>query len=234
MASIATCVTRAGGEPVREPVQIAREGGEGANGCGGAIRRNGDELRRRRGRLPESGKLNVPTAEQLQRLHVRSGSDVKCRRVELRCGSHIFSGADNWYVPSRLTAEMNRLLETRRHRLVRQFNRCGRIGGTSPSRSCGHHYRRAGNNNDWREGNRASGSCRWCFRRTSSNTAQSCTRAITNRFLKLSNGIKGNSWLSHEAAHWQQVAGGCLTAAAPDGAVSLFAQVESSPRGGRG
>ena len=54
----------------------------------------------------------VPTVEQLQRLQVTSISDVKYRRVELRCGSHVFSEADNWYVPSRLTAEMNKLLET--------------------------------------------------------------------------------------------------------------------------
>jgi hypothetical protein len=54
----------------------------------------------------------VPSAEQLQRLQASSLSDVKYRRVELRCGSHVFSEADNWYVPSRLTAEMNKLLET--------------------------------------------------------------------------------------------------------------------------
>jgi chorismate-pyruvate lyase len=59
-----------------------------------------------------AGIAKIPTAEQLQRLEVTSGSDVKYRRVELRCGSHVFSEADNWYVPSRLTAEMNRILET--------------------------------------------------------------------------------------------------------------------------
>lgn len=52
------------------------------------------------------------TAEQLQRLQVDSASDVKYRRVELRCGTHLFAEADNWYVPGRLTPEMNRLLET--------------------------------------------------------------------------------------------------------------------------
>lgn len=52
------------------------------------------------------------TAEQLQRLQVTRARDVKHRRVELRCGSHVFSVADNWYVPRRLTAEMNTLLET--------------------------------------------------------------------------------------------------------------------------
>jgi hypothetical protein len=32
--------------------------------------------------------------------------------VQLACGDHVLSEADNWYVPSRLTPEMNRLLET--------------------------------------------------------------------------------------------------------------------------
>jgi chorismate-pyruvate lyase len=59
-----------------------------------------------------SGSDKAPTVEQLQRLQVASVSDVKYRRVELRCGSHVFSEADNWYVPSRLTDEMNKLLET--------------------------------------------------------------------------------------------------------------------------
>lgn len=53
-----------------------------------------------------------PSADQLQRLGVREASEVRYRRVELRCGAHILSKADNWYVPARLTAEMNALLET--------------------------------------------------------------------------------------------------------------------------
>jgi chorismate-pyruvate lyase len=53
-----------------------------------------------------------PTSEQLQRLQVPTVDDVKHRHVELRCGSHTLSEADAWYVPGRLTAEMNRLLET--------------------------------------------------------------------------------------------------------------------------
>ena len=59
-----------------------------------------------------AGVDKAPTAEQLQRLQVASASDVKYRRVELRCGTHVLSEADNWYVPGRLTPEMNRLLET--------------------------------------------------------------------------------------------------------------------------
>lgn len=34
------------------------------------------------------------------------------RRVELACGKVVLSRADNWYLPNRLTPEMNRLLET--------------------------------------------------------------------------------------------------------------------------
>lgn len=52
-----------------------------------------------------------PAAEQRQRLQV-AAEDVKYRRVQLQCGSQVLSEADNWYVPSRLTADMNRLLET--------------------------------------------------------------------------------------------------------------------------
>lgn len=53
-----------------------------------------------------------PTAEQRQRLEVNAQDEVKYRRVQLRCGTRILSEADNRYVPSRLTPEMNRLLET--------------------------------------------------------------------------------------------------------------------------
>ncbi len=37
---------------------------------------------------------------------------VKYRRVQLRYGVYILSEAENWYVPSRLTPEMNKLFET--------------------------------------------------------------------------------------------------------------------------
>ncbi len=58
------------------------------------------------------GVRKEPSAEQLQRLGVRDASDVQYRRVELQCGAHVLSVADNWYVPGRLTPEMNALLET--------------------------------------------------------------------------------------------------------------------------
>lgn len=59
-----------------------------------------------------TGVRKEPSAEQLQRLNVRDASEVEYRRVELRCGAHLFSEADNWYVPARLTPEMNALLAT--------------------------------------------------------------------------------------------------------------------------
>src|SRR6185295_18779945 len=47
-----------------------------------------------------------------QRLGVGPQSEVKYRHVQLVCGDQVLSEADNWYVPSRLTPEMNRILET--------------------------------------------------------------------------------------------------------------------------
>jgi chorismate-pyruvate lyase len=58
------------------------------------------------------GAAKEASAEQLQRLGVRDASEVQYRRVELRCGDYVFSEADNWYVPGRLTPEMNALLAT--------------------------------------------------------------------------------------------------------------------------
>jgi chorismate-pyruvate lyase len=58
------------------------------------------------------GAAKAPTAEQRQRLRVSADETVKYRHVRLRCGARVLSEADNWYVPGRLTAEMNRLLET--------------------------------------------------------------------------------------------------------------------------
>jgi len=57
------------------------------------------------------GEAKPATAEQRQRLGVGPGEEVKYRRVQLLCGDRVLSEADNWYVPSRLTAEMNRLLD---------------------------------------------------------------------------------------------------------------------------
>ena len=59
-----------------------------------------------------AGSTRSADAEQRQRLQVSERDEVRYRRVQLRCGLHVLSEADNWYVPARLTPEMNRLLET--------------------------------------------------------------------------------------------------------------------------
>jgi hypothetical protein len=53
----------------------------------------------------------VPTADQRRDLGVSDTEPVRYRRVQLYCGERLLSEADNWYVPSRLTDEMNRQLE---------------------------------------------------------------------------------------------------------------------------
>jgi hypothetical protein len=52
------------------------------------------------------------TAEQRRHLQVGAAERVLARSVDLRCGDVLLSKARNWYVPGRLTSEMNRLLET--------------------------------------------------------------------------------------------------------------------------
>ena len=54
------------------------------------------------------------TARQRRLLGVGPDEPIKYRRVQLLCGSHVLSVADNWYVPSRLTLAMNAQLETTR------------------------------------------------------------------------------------------------------------------------
>ncbi|HTK34174.1 MAG TPA: hypothetical protein VL358_02660 [Caulobacteraceae bacterium] len=58
-------------------------------------------------RLDRSAGPDVRTA-----LKVGPEETVAYRRVQLVCGGHVLSEADNWYVPARLTPEMNRTLET--------------------------------------------------------------------------------------------------------------------------
>lgn len=52
------------------------------------------------------------SAEQRERLAIGADELVRYRRVRLTCGGHVLSEADNWYVPGRLTPEMNTMLET--------------------------------------------------------------------------------------------------------------------------
>ena len=52
------------------------------------------------------------TEAQRQRLRLAPADELRYRRVRLLCGTVVLSEADNWYVPARLTPEMNKLLDT--------------------------------------------------------------------------------------------------------------------------
>jgi chorismate-pyruvate lyase len=54
----------------------------------------------------------APSAELRGDLRVGEADPVRYRRVRLRCGTLVLSEADNWYIPGRLTPEMNKLLDT--------------------------------------------------------------------------------------------------------------------------
>lgn len=58
---------------------------------------------------PADTEVSAATREALG---VGPHETVRYRRVELDCGDRVLSLADNWYVPARLTAQMNRLLDT--------------------------------------------------------------------------------------------------------------------------
>lgn len=54
----------------------------------------------------------APDEEVRRRLGANAGETIGYRHVRLRCGERVLSEADNWYLPSKLTPEMNRQLET--------------------------------------------------------------------------------------------------------------------------
>lgn len=58
------------------------------------------------------GQDKEPTQEVRKLLGVGASDPVRYRRVRLHCGQHVLSEADNWYVPARLTSEMNKVLDT--------------------------------------------------------------------------------------------------------------------------
>ena len=59
-----------------------------------------------------SGIPKPVSPEQRQRLEVGPEEEVTYRHVELTCGGHVLAEADNWYVPSRVGAEINHVLTT--------------------------------------------------------------------------------------------------------------------------
>ena len=55
---------------------------------------------------------HLPSEAAKMALNVKPGQAVRYRRVKLACGKTVLSEADNWYLPERLTPEMNRTLDT--------------------------------------------------------------------------------------------------------------------------
>jgi hypothetical protein len=53
-----------------------------------------------------------PSAEVRAAVQVGADTPLRYRRVDLTCGDHVLSQADNWYVPARLTPEMNHTLDS--------------------------------------------------------------------------------------------------------------------------
>jgi chorismate-pyruvate lyase len=58
------------------------------------------------------GQDQPPTDEARAALGLQPGQAVRYRRVRLTCGDRVLSQADNWYLPQRLTPEMNRILDS--------------------------------------------------------------------------------------------------------------------------
>ncbi|HLZ97994.1 MAG TPA: hypothetical protein VKP66_08575 [Steroidobacteraceae bacterium] len=59
-----------------------------------------------------AGTEKPASPEQRLDLAVASEEPIRYRRVRLLCGTIVLSEAENWYVPGRLTAEMNKLLDS--------------------------------------------------------------------------------------------------------------------------
>lgn len=59
-----------------------------------------------------TGADEAATSEQRALLGVNANEPIRFRRVRLKCGERVLSEAQNWYVPARLTPDMNRTLET--------------------------------------------------------------------------------------------------------------------------
>jgi chorismate-pyruvate lyase len=53
----------------------------------------------------------APPRDLRRRLQVQHGEEIAFRHVRLSCGGTVLSEAYNWYVPGRLTPEMNVRLE---------------------------------------------------------------------------------------------------------------------------
>lgn len=60
----------------------------------------------------DPGPERAPNEAARKALDLKPGQAVRYRRVKLACGKTVLSEADNWYLPERLTPEMNRTLDT--------------------------------------------------------------------------------------------------------------------------
>jgi hypothetical protein len=58
------------------------------------------------------GADKAPSADQRKTLGISESEPVRYRQVRLSCGGHVLSEAENWYVPGRLTPDINHVLET--------------------------------------------------------------------------------------------------------------------------
>lgn len=63
-------------------------------------------------RAQQAGAPPRPSAEVRRLLGVSADERLAFRHVRLICGDAVLSEADNWYVPARLTPDMNRTLES--------------------------------------------------------------------------------------------------------------------------
>ncbi|WP_018042724.1 hypothetical protein [Methylobacterium sp. 88A] len=72
-------------------------------------RRLASEARLVATRVP--GPERLPSPVQSRRLALSHGEAVRYRHVRLSCAGYVLSQAENWYVPARLTTEMNLSLD---------------------------------------------------------------------------------------------------------------------------
>jgi chorismate-pyruvate lyase len=59
----------------------------------------------------DAAAVKAPTAEIVALLAAEPNEVLRYRHVRLMCGTHLLSEADNWYRPSQLTPDMNRILD---------------------------------------------------------------------------------------------------------------------------
>ncbi|MBU3631485.1 hypothetical protein [Polynucleobacter sp. AP-Melu-500A-A1] len=60
--------------------------------------------------IRDTGLSKEVSPEIRKMLQATASDSIAYRRVKLYCGKHVLSEADNWYLPARLTPEMNALL----------------------------------------------------------------------------------------------------------------------------